>query len=107
MNSDNASANSANNSSPNVNLTHEALERSEAETSLAALDEREKMLSAEIAKGSSGGFTELPRRNRGEEWRSRRSKRSRESGSGSTVWSAGMSTHREGDSGDERIPGHV
>ncbi|KAI5124625.1 hypothetical protein M0805_004235 [Coniferiporia weirii] len=100
------SANSANSTpitaGPRSNLTAEALEHAEAETTLAALDEREKALSAEIAKGSNGGFTELPsRRQRGEEWRSRRSKRSGESGSGSTVWSAGMSTHREGDSGDE------
>lgn len=86
-----------------MNLTQEALERSEAESSLAALDEREKVLSAEISKGSNGGFTELPsRRQRGEEWRSRRSRRSGESGSGSTVWSAGMSTHREADSEDDQ-----
>ncbi|THH07620.1 hypothetical protein EW145_g3250 [Phellinidium pouzarii] len=90
------------NACPKSNLTAEALEHAEAETTLAALDEREKVLSAEIAKGANGGFTELPnRRQRGEEWRSRRSRQSGESGSGSTVWSAGMSTHREGDSGDE------
>lgn len=86
---------------PKSSLTAEALERAEAETSLAALDEREKVLSAEIAKGSNGGFTELPsRRQRNDERRSWRSKRSGESGSGSTVWSAGMSTHKE-ESGDE------
>ena len=101
-NSDNSNSNSANNSTPNMNLTQEALERAEAETSLAALDEREKILSAEISKGASGGFTELPRRSRGEEWRSKRSRKSGESGSGSTVWSAGMSTHREADSDNER-----
>lgn len=98
------SGNSGNaNQAANMNLTQEALERSEAESSLAALDEREKVLSAEISKGSNGGFTELPsRRQRGEEWRSRRSRRSGESGSGSTVWSAGMSTHREADSEDDQ-----
>ena len=105
--SDNSSMNSGNSGNvsqtANANLTQEALERSEAESSLAALDEREKALSAEIAKGANGGFTELPsRRQRGEEWRSRRSKRSGESGSGSTVWSAGMSTHREAESEDEQ-----
>jgi len=72
-------------------LTHEALERAEAENSLAALDVHERNLSDEIAKGGSGGFTELgPRNGPGEEWRSRRSKRSA-GGSGSTIWSAGMS----------------
>ncbi|KAG2121026.1 uncharacterized protein F5147DRAFT_664067 [Suillus discolor] len=72
-------------------LTHEALEQAEAENSLAALDAHEQMLIDEIAKGRPGGFTEPPR-SLGEEWRSRRS-RSRRSGggSGSTVWSAGMS----------------
>ncbi|TDL28376.1 hypothetical protein BD410DRAFT_798683 [Rickenella mellea] len=75
------------------NLTEEALERSEAESSLAALDAREQVLRAEIAKGSNGGFTELPKRRRlGEEWRS---KKSGGSGSGSTVFSAGM--HEDGD----------
>ena len=81
-------------------LTQEALERREAETTLAALDEREKALSAEIAKGSNGGFTELPARRQRGEGRSRKSGMSKESGSGSTVWSAGMSTHVE-ESGDE------
>ncbi|KAF9229407.1 hypothetical protein BS17DRAFT_771411 [Gyrodon lividus] len=76
-------------------LTQEALEQSEAENTLAALDNHERNLSEEIAKGGTGGFTELaPRRGLGEEWRSRRSKRSG-GGSGSTVWSAGMS--RAGD----------
>lgn len=105
--SDNSSVHSESSVPVNVinsKLTQEALERAEAETTLAALDEREKVLSAEISRGSSGGFTELPsRRQRGDEWRSRRSKRSGESGSGSTVWSAGMSTHREADSGDEEL----
>ena len=79
-------------------LTAEALERAEAVTTLAALDEREKVLSAEIAKGSHGGFTELPSRRQRGEGRSRKSRKSGGSGSGSTVWSAGMSTHREEDS---------
>jgi len=64
--------------------------------SLAALDAHEQSLSEEIAKGRPGGFTEPPR-GLGEEWRSRRSRRSG-GGSGSTVWSAGMS--RAGDEPD-------
>jgi hypothetical protein len=65
-------------------LTQEALEHAEAENSLAVLDAHERDLGAEIAKGSNGGFTEIaPRVGR----RSRRSP----GGSGSTVWSAGMS----------------
>ncbi|KAF8844024.1 hypothetical protein BDN67DRAFT_944348 [Paxillus ammoniavirescens] len=76
-------------------LTQEALEQSEAENTLASLDAHERNLSEEIARGGTGGFTELaPRRGLGEEWRSRRSRRSG-GGSGSTVWSAGMS--RAGD----------
>ncbi|KAG0708976.1 hypothetical protein DFH29DRAFT_889970 [Suillus ampliporus] len=78
-------------------LTQEALERAEAENSLAALDAHEQMLSEEMAKGRSGGFTELSPRSLGDEWRSRRSRRSGD-GSGSTVWSAGMS--RTGDEPD-------
>ena len=66
------------------NLTQEALEQAEAESTIAALDAHERSLSAEIAKGSPGGFTEIVRRSG-----DRRS--SRRSGSGSTVWSAGMS----------------
>ena len=65
-------------------LTQEALEQAEAENSIAALDAHERQLSIEIAKGSPGGFTEIMRRSG-----DRRS--SRRSGSGSTVWSAGMS----------------
>ena len=67
-------------------LTHEALERVEAENSLAALDAHERGLSAEIARGASGGFTEITPRSLGR----RRSRRSA-GDSGSTVWSAGMS----------------
>ncbi|KAI0721309.1 hypothetical protein C8T65DRAFT_692388 [Cerioporus squamosus] len=66
------------------NLTEEALEQAEAESAIAALDAHERQLSVEIAKGSPGGFTEIMRRSG-----DRRS--SRRSGSGSTVWSAGMS----------------
>ncbi|TCD69974.1 hypothetical protein EIP91_005563 [Steccherinum ochraceum] len=69
-------------------LTQEALEQAEAEGTLAALDAHERHLSAEIAKGSGGGFTELSRRSG-----DRRS--SRRSGSGSTVWSAGMSKEED------------
>jgi hypothetical protein len=76
-----------------INLTHDTLVQSQAEESLAALDAQERVLSAEMAKGGTGGFTEiLPRRKSG----SRRSHTSGGgSGSGSTVWSAGMS--RAGD----------
>ncbi|KAJ7706066.1 hypothetical protein B0H17DRAFT_1156460 [Mycena rosella] len=68
-------------------LTQEALEHAEAQNSLAALDAHERTLSAEIAKGSNSGFTEIARRQPG----SRRARRSAAgSGSnGSTVWSAG------------------
>lgn len=68
-----------------LNLTEEALEHAEAESSLAALDARERDLSAEIARGSGGGFTEIARRS------SRKGRRSAGGSSGSTVWSAGMS----------------
>ena len=77
-------------------LTQEALVQAEAVNSLAALDAHEQTLSEEIAKGRPGGFTEPPR-GLGEEWRSRRSRRSG-GGSGSTIWSAGMS--RTGDEPD-------
>ncbi|GBE77844.1 predicted protein [Sparassis crispa] len=73
------------------NLTHEALEQVEAENTIAALDAHERQLSAEIAKGAGGGFTEIVRRTG-----DRRS--SRKSGeSASTVWSAGMSRGEDGD----------
>ena len=71
-------------------LTEEALEHAEAESSLAALDARERDLSEEIAKGSSGGFTEIVQRKS-----SRRSRKSAGGSSGSTVWSAGMSGNDE------------
>jgi len=67
------------------NLTQEALEHAEALNTLAALDAHEKQLSVQIAKGGTGGFTEITRRS-GDSRRSRKS-----GGSGSTVWSAGMS----------------
>ena len=67
------------------NLTQEALEHAEAENSLAVLDAHERDLSAEIAKGSNGGFTEIAPRV------GRKSRRSAGGSSGSTVWSAGMS----------------
>ena len=67
------------------NLTTEALAQAEAEETLAVLDAHERALSAEIAKGASGGFTEISRFG---EYRNRRSRRS--GGSASTVWSAGM-----------------
>ncbi|KAF8507145.1 hypothetical protein F5888DRAFT_1630194 [Russula emetica] len=78
-----------------INLTHDTLVQSQAEESLAALDAQERVLSAEMAKGRSGGFTEiLPRRKSG----SRRSHTSGGgSGSGSTVWSAGMGPAGEDD----------
>ncbi|KAF8271439.1 hypothetical protein EI94DRAFT_1784235 [Lactarius quietus] len=75
------------------NLTHDTLVRAQAEESLAALDAQERVLSTELAKGGSGGFTEiLPRRKSG----SRRSHTSG-GGSGSTVWSAGMGRAGEDD----------
>ena len=70
--------------STSASLTQEALEHVEAENSLAALDAHERKLSVELAKGGSSGFTEIVPR------QGRRSKRST-GGSGSTVWSAGMS----------------
>jgi len=90
-NSDASSVHSASSSSragynqSSLGLTEEALEHAEAEHSLAVLDARERDLSAEIAKGSSGGFTEIARRS------SRRGRKSAGGSSGSTVWSAGMS----------------
>ena len=76
-----------------INLTHDTLVQSQAEETLAALDAQERVLSAEMAKGGSGGFTEiLPRRKSG----SRRSHTSG-GGSGSTVWSAGMGRAGEDD----------
>lgn len=74
-------------------LTHDALVRSEAESTLAALDAHERQLSVELAKGGSSGFTEIQRKSR----RGRASGGG--SGSGSTVWSAGMS--HQGEHGDE------
>lgn len=76
-----------------ANLTHDTLVQAQAEESLAALDAQERIRGAEMAKGGSGGFTEiLPRRKSG-------SRRSHTSGGGSasTVWSAGMSRAGEDD----------
>ena len=78
------------NVSGGAELTQGALEQAEAENTLAALDAHERNLGEEIAKGGSGGFTEISARNLSDEWRSRRSRRSG-GGSSSTVWSAGMS----------------
>jgi len=69
------------------NLTQEALAHAEAENTLAALDAHEQALSAEMARGAGGGFTEITRKGT---MQGRRSRRSRVSGSGSTVWSAGI-----------------
>lgn len=82
-NSDSSSVYSSQHALGTPGLTQEALAAAEAENALAALDAHERQLSAEIAKGSPGGFTEITRRSG-----DRRS--SRRSGSGSTVWSAGM-----------------
>jgi hypothetical protein len=76
-----------------ANLTQDTLVRAQAEESLAALDAQERILGTELAKGGSGGFTEiLPHRKSG-------SKRSHTSGGGSggTVWSAGMGRAGEDD----------
>jgi len=70
-------------------LTQDALRLAEAEQSLAVLDARERDLRAEIAKGGSGGFTEIIPRS------GRKSRRSGGDSSGSTVWSAGMSGNAE------------
>lgn len=87
----------ASSSAAPANLTSEALEQAEAESTLASLDAREKVLTAEIAKGGSGGFTELNgtgRMSLGDQWRSRRTRsasgKSHDSSGASTVWSAGM-----------------
>lgn len=78
-----------------ASLTSEALEQAEAESSLASLDAREQLLTAEIAKGGTGGFTELNSGGLtlGEQWRNRRSRstsgKSHNSSGASTVWSAG------------------
>ncbi|KAH7107132.1 hypothetical protein BKA62DRAFT_650693 [Auriculariales sp. MPI-PUGE-AT-0066] len=92
----NTTNNSSNNSSENVRinqqpLTSEALERVEAEQTIAQLDLREKEMSVELGKGKGSGFTEVPPRGSlGDEWRSRRSRKSgKDSNSGSTVFSAG------------------
>ncbi|RDX50391.1 hypothetical protein OH76DRAFT_1402421 [Lentinus brumalis] len=89
-NSDTNSLNSSPALGGTPNLTEEALEQAEAENVIAALDAHERQLSVEIAKGSPGGFTEIMRRTG-----DRRS--SRRSGSGSTVWSAGMSKGEQDD----------
>ena len=78
------------------NLTQEALAHAEAENSLAALDAHEQALSAEMARGAGGGFTEIARRGTGQGRRNRRSRASGAgSGSGSTVWSAGIEDEGE------------
>lgn len=86
---------------PSTELTSEALERSEAEASLASLDAKEKVTSAELAKGNGSGFTELQTGGRlslGDQWRSQRSRsasgKSHSSGA-STVWSAGLRGEEE------------
>jgi len=74
--------------STSMSLTQEALEHAEAQNSLAVLDAHERKLSIELARGGNSGFTEIAPRH------GRKSKRST-GGSGSTVWSAGMSTGDE------------
>ena len=72
-------------------LTREALVQAEAQNTIAALDAHERNLSAELARGVGSGFTEIAPRSI-----SRRSRHSEGgSGSGSTVWSAGMSANDE------------
>ena len=75
-------------------LTSEALQQAEAETTLASLDAREKVLANEIGKGRPGGFTELgsrPGSSLSERHRRRRSEESSHSikSGASTLWSAG------------------
>lgn len=72
-------------------LTTAAVAQATAENSLAALDAHEVILSADMARGSGGGFTDVPRRGASDR-RSKRSGRISGSGpesSGSTVFSAG------------------
>lgn len=76
-------------------LTQDALVQAEAVNVIAAQDTRERNLSAELAKGGTGGtqFTEITRRKSGRRssQRSGRSGGGSESGrSGSTVFSAGI-----------------
>ncbi|KAH9969010.1 hypothetical protein BC827DRAFT_1121006 [Russula dissimulans] len=90
---------SAPNSSPEIlqgspaSLTHDTLVQAQAEESLAALDAQERVLSSEMAKGGNGGFTETLARRKSSSRRSHTSG----GGSGSTVWSAGMSRAGEDD----------
>lgn len=74
--------NTSGSNTPPTSLTAEALEQAEAESHIAVLDAREKVMKDEIAKGFGSGFTEISslrdgnggtRRSLGEEWRSRRS----------------------------------
>ena len=74
--------NTSGSNTPPTSLTAEALEQAEAESQIATLDAREKVMKDEISKGSGSGFTEISslrggnggtRRSLGEEWRSRRS----------------------------------
>jgi hypothetical protein len=78
-----------------AHLTHDTLVQAQAEESLAALDAQERVLSAEMAKGGTGGFTEILSRRKSSSRRSHTSGGG--SGSGSTVWSAGMSRAGEDD----------
>lgn len=88
-----------------TDLTTEALEHAEAENSLAALDANERTLSANIAGGAGGGFTEIQSRR---SISGRRSRISRDSGSGSTVWSAGLSDNgREEPTSNSNNPDHT
>ncbi|KZS96067.1 hypothetical protein SISNIDRAFT_473483 [Sistotremastrum niveocremeum HHB9708] len=98
----NASAEASPRSIP-ADLTTQALEQVEVSEKMKQLDERERELSEEIAKGSSGGYTELTPRSLSEEWRSRRGLRIGSAGgsdSASTVWSAGR---EHDDSGEMRL----
>lgn len=71
-------------------LTTEAVAQATAENSLAALDAHEAVLSADIARGSGGGFTEIPRRSATDRKSRRSSRMSGRGSSGSTVFSAGI-----------------
>lgn len=67
----------------------------EVESRLAALEQREKHLSAELARGKGGGFTEAPARGT-------RVRRRTNSGSGaSTLFSAGRASHTGSEIGIE------
>ncbi|KAF8337900.1 uncharacterized protein EI90DRAFT_3040979 [Cantharellus anzutake] len=96
-----SSSEAASPSAPLAPLTSEALQQAEARTTLAAFDARERELAEEIAKGRSGGFTEMtsprPGSSLSQRHRSRRSGGSGHSAKSgaSTLFSAGRASMEE------------